>query len=75
MAGSPLKLSVAPSFASSASQGGDLWDTGSQFQFGDHIAGDGSGGAANSPFSGLVRDLAIGVAVSLLAKYAWNKIK
>lgn len=64
-----LELGIAPS--SGASAGSDY--------FGDNGPWDGSvtmgaGGASDSWVSGIVRDLAIGVAVALIAKWAWKKL-
>lgn len=72
MAIPPLDLSLSTSSSASSSSGLD--------NFGGHGGGwtgdisIGSGGQ-DSWISGLVRDLAIGVAVALAAKYLWGKLR
>lgn len=70
MAGSPLELGL--STASSASTGDKLSSDQFHVDFGDKIAGAGSG--QSSPISGLVSDITKGVAVALLAKFAWENM-
>lgn len=79
MTGMPsLGLSFGIDPQSSAGAGGGDWtqnDSGINmggYSFGS--IGDG-GGTGNTPISGLVRDMAVGVAVALLAKYLWKYVK
>lgn len=66
-----LELGIAPS--SSASSATGLDNLGG---FGGAYTGNVSmGSGADSWVSGIVRDLAVGVAVALAAKWAWGKLR
>lgn len=65
-----LELGIAPSSAASA--GADYMGDAGPW---DGSVNLGGGGAEDSWVSGLVRDLVIGVAVALLAKWAWGKLR
>lgn len=72
MAIPPLSFTAAPSSAASSSTGLDNIGGYGGFGMGDISVGS---GGSNSWVTGLVRDLAIGVAVALAAKYLWGKMK
>lgn len=72
MPGTPLQLSVSPSSSASQSSADDFGHIDNPF--GDHIVGDGNF-KPSSLTDGLVRDLVIGLAVALAARYLWAKIK
>ncbi len=65
-----FELGISPSSAASA--GADMFGDGGQW---DGSVNIGAGGAPDSWLSGIVRDLVIGVAVALAAKWAWGKLK
>lgn len=68
MAVPPLSLSLAPSSSASSATGLDNFGGSGGGWTGDiSIGGGGS--------SGLLRDLAIGVAIALAAKYLWGRMK
>lgn len=73
MAIPPLQFSLAPSSSASSGTGLDM--------FGAHGGGMtgainvGSGAGTDTWVTGLVRDLAIGAAVALAARYLWGQIK
>lgn len=50
-----------------------MWDFGDVVFGSDGVGGTMAGGS--TPITGLVRDIAVGVAVALLAKYLWGKIR
>ena len=81
----PVPLELGFSFATTPVSGADAYsDTGSNtnalglnpiFDFGDVAFGSDGGAGGTTPITGLVRDIAVGVAVALLAKYLWGKIR
>lgn len=65
-----LELGIAPS--SGAQTGADWFSDQPNFTFGGVDFGE--DGISQTPITGLVRDLAVGVAVALLAKWMWGYI-
>lgn len=70
----PLNLSSNPMSSASSYAGADMFgDSPGGYTGAVHFGPEGAAGGA-SWVSGLVRDLAMGVAVALLAKWLWNKL-
>lgn len=66
----PLQFS-----APSASDTGDVFNTPEfSVDFGDIIAGAGAN-AAPSYLGGIIREVAMGVAIAIAARYAWEALK
>lgn len=74
MPGFGLSLGIAPSSGANAG-GGDFWSHADQFKLGGVDFGSDSASGGSTPITGLVRDLAVGVAVALIAKWLWGYIK
>jgi hypothetical protein len=64
-----FELGISP--VSSSSTGAPYFLDQPQFSFG----GVDFGGSETTPITALVRDLAVGVAVAMIAKYLWKYVK